>query len=476
MSPPVDGARRLQSVRTADARRAGHRFHNLVAFAILFIGGCNYALPGESWATPVQLVHGVFLNDFLIIAYIALAPVLAGASVVLPNGRALAFSGLIAALGAWGVVSAAVNGYSFLDFGEALKLCMLSAYFLLVVRWCDTRGETFVLRSFLLGIAVGGVINVYYSIVNPKEIILGIPVLWSQNGAGGLLGLSIGLAAWLVVSRRTEADARTAVLVAFVALSGTAISYSKTAFTIAACGLFAWLFVLAGAMKVRRSRRAIIAVIVVVAVPVGYAVRTEAGIETLGRIRRLIEIKFTNISASEKYSVRARYMYFWGVVEVVDRNPLTGVAYSGFYDAITQTASYGTGQMADESANAAKRGEANPHNSFLYYASANGVPGLVLSLTLFVTFVTHLLRSQFGRGIPGVALSTSLSLAYFIYANTLPTLLNTDVMYVPAAVAIAQAAKRHARRAARVRAVQSAAIGLNPGTGSHDPAPGTLVS
>ncbi len=436
------------------------RIASITAVLILFIGGYNFALPEYGLGTPIQLVHGVYLNSALIIAYaffVSLgAPVSQGLT---RDSSARRYAALIACLGCAGIISAGVSPYSLLDVGQAMRLYVWSVFVLFVVHWSRARGQTFVLRWYLLGIAAGGVVNIYYSFIDPDLIIGVLPMLRARNGAGGLLGIAVVLGAWLMLLRRTPTDTAVAIAVSLIGASAAAMSFSKTALIIASCGIGAWCFALASTLTVRRL--AILALAGITGI-VGASTFVATSNKTkvyVASVERAIAIKISG-AGLDSYSDNARYMYFWGVMDVLSKHPLAGVSYRGFYDAITHTPTYETGMMVEENPEAGLRGDSNPHNSFLYYAAANGVSGLILVCALFGIFLRTLWQSLVSRGWPGRGLWVCAAAAYFVYGMTLPTLFDTEVMYLPAAVAIALVVKeRAARGSATVAAMSQVALG-----------------
>jgi O-antigen ligase len=402
--------------------------------AILFIGGLNLAMPAYSWAMPVQVVHGVFIDDFLLLSYLLLA-VASGRLSSIRTGNTV-FLLLILCLASLGVISAGISGYALADFGEAMRLFLFAAYFVVAVRWGRTRGHTFLLRYYLLGIATGGAINIFYSVAEPYLVINGLPVLRARNGAGGLLALGVSLGAWLWLVRQTRSDTVIAILMAVVGLCAAAISYSKTSISIGACGVIAWLCVAGSALTMRTSRRIAMAVVSLLLVAGIITARSPEASEQMARVVRSTGVKFVGLDLNNPHSLGTRYMYYWAVLEIVTKHPLFGVSYSGFYDALKTTTPYQSGLMIEEDPRQASLGIPNPHNSLLYYASANGLPGLILAVALFVSFLRALWRSRRGRGLAGAGIIGCLALAYFIYAMTLPSLFSTEVLYVPAACAM----------------------------------------
>lgn len=420
-----------------------HRFGGALAFCTVFLSGFNPALPNRGWAVPVQVVHAVFLDNLLAILSLAGMVLIPGLALRVPrNARAVPFAGLVALLGAIGVLSAGVNPTRIADLGEAGRVVLFGAYVLLIVHWTRTREPTFILRAFLLGITAGALANLYFSFTQPYLLIGFFPALRSRNVAGGFVGIAVCLGAWLMLVRRNRFDAFVALAASAVGLFASGVSFSKTAMTIAGCGLVAWGFYLLHAIVWRRSRAAIVVAAALVLSFASFAPLLQQS--KLGQtVGESLAVKFDKLSLSDRGSSQERYQYLWGVLEIAIAHPLLGVSPSGFYDAIVQTERYRSGVMAEEDPAARTEGSANPHNTFLYYLAAGGFSGFVVALLIFGASLRAIYRTVSQEGVGARLVWGAVSLGYIIYGATLPNMLTTAVLYVPAAVAFAL----HARQA-----------------------------
>ena len=167
-----------------------------------------------------------------------------------------------------------------------------------------------------------------------------------------------------------------------------------------------------------------------------YLVNQERVSQYVQGVNAFIDHKFSD-SIPDNRSVLSRWQYFVITGEIMLGNPLFGVGSAGFYDAATATEGYNSDRAVDEDAD--EGSTSNPHNSFLYYASANGLPGLLLAVLLFMKASQVFWRTLSSRGVHGRVLWGCLMGAYFIFGMTLPTLFNTSVLYLPIAVAVALA-------------------------------------
>lgn len=415
--------------------KSGHRMDRLFAAAILLVNGWIFALPvaeaDRIWIARVQVARGFFIHEALLVLYFALS-FISLRHFFVPSARTRTVGLLIAAFGVIGVLSVLAN---FRPLNELLgtgRYLLLAAYFVAAVRWANRYGPTFVLRNFLLGIAASGGVNLYYALASEVRV-GGLPMLIGQNGPGGPLGISVVLSAWLMMERRSARDTTIAIVTLLIGGFGSSISFSKLAMLMAGAGVAAWMFVIGRKLTVRNSRK--LAIAAVVAITSVAALRTDLVVAYATGVNTYITLKFRNLNME---STNARAQYFLITAEILARNPVFGVSSHGFYEAVVGTDAYRTSWRAvQEDVGAGARGESNPHNSFLYYAAANGLPGLFLSILLFSTAVRVFNRALRERGLAGKVLQACLVTAYLVFGFTLPTLFNTSILYVPLAFGVA---------------------------------------
>jgi len=435
-----DEALRAYPMRARTVRPLVHSFgvvdgiDRLWAATILFMNGWIFALPIADelplWFTPVQVAHGVFVHEALLIAYVIFILVTRIRRVARVPHRAWQFALMISGLGILALISALVNVRPLREFLGAARYFLLTAYFLLAVYWTRRHGLTFVLRYLLLGIFSAGVVNLLYTFTIQSNMLGGFPLLLGEQGPGGYLGISVILSAWLMLERQTKSDTLIAVAAAVTGVFAVSISFSKLAMLMAAAGVIAWLFVLWRDLHVP-GRRKWYAVIVVALVAVVWT-NQEFAVRYLRGAKNFIDFKFKYLDVA---SFAARSQYFLITAEIVAQHPLFGVSYGGYYDAAIQTRASRSDLAAIESPEAGARGQSNPHSSFLYYASANGIPGILLTIMMLGSGLFLLAQSMLRRGIPGLALWASFAFAYLLFGLTLPTLFNSSAFYLPVAVA-----------------------------------------
>lgn len=413
----------------------------LWVFAILFINGWHFALPVTDhtipiWFTVVQPLHGIFLNELLLITYLVFWIIKRhGRFVLIRQNDARFLTFLIIGLGCLGILSNGANIQPIKEMGEAGRFFLLAAYFSLLIHWVIKYGPTFVLRTLLLGIACAGAVNLYYSVSIVEREMGGLPLLLGQNGPGGILGISVVLSAWLMLVRNTTFDSVVALTTLIIGVLATSISYSKLSMLMAGFGLIAWGGALyANLVKSRRTRRLTSLMLIVVAV-IAFVNMERISLYVEG-VNKLIEYKFHDLGEGNR-SVESRSQYFAIVADIISNHPILGVGYAGFYKAAIATAGYRSDRSTEEDARSGQAGLSNPHNSFLYYASANGIPGLIVVTLLFAIALRIFWRTLSDLELPGKILWMCLAGSYLIYGMTLPSLFNTSILYLPAAIAVA---------------------------------------
>ena len=385
------------------------------------------------WLTPVQLIHGIFIHELLLLTYLGFLVATQGGLRFIRQQEAFSIAFLIVFLGFWGILSNSINIQPLLKMGESCRFFLLSAYFMCAMVWAKRFEPTFVLRTLLLGIASSGAINIYYAFRISTMELGGLPFLLGQNGPGGPLGILVVLSAWLMLERKTSLDAAIALASCVIGVFGASISYSKLSMLMVGFGLIAWGFVLCLTLVEHRSRR-LAAIMLAILFVIAFA-NQERITQYIQGVGTFIDYKFAG-TIEENSSVITRSQYFIMTAEIMLRHPLLGVGYGGFYDAVIATEGYKSDRSLTEDPEAAQSNASNPHSSFLYYASANGLVGLLLTIFLFMMALRAFWRTLSHRGISGRVLWICLAAAYFIFGMTLPTLFNTSILYVPAAVAI----------------------------------------
>ena len=447
---------------TSVPRQSGLRsLCRVIAFITIALGGYELALPDTGLGVRMSVAYGLFLGHAVLIAYLLFflsAGGITKLNAVLVRNRNASFAFLIAALGIAGIVSAGINHTSVLDLGQAARLILYGVYFLLLVYWARRRGPAFVLGAYLAGIAAGGLVNVYYTISSPPLIVFDVlPVLHASNGAGGLLAMAVVFSAWLWLIATSRADRWLAMAVTAVGGCAVGLSFSKTAMLIGFLGLAGWFSILFRLAVWRTwAGGAVAGLLLVMGAVWMRPFGLDAG-EAAGLLVRAVQVKFGHMTLESKFGIDdynitgSRYAYWPMTFRVLESHPVAGVGYSGLYDAYAE-ARTGYEHLALTEVEGSRA--TNPHNSFLYYIGANGFPGLVVVSVLFVAAGVLLFRSCAVYGLHGRLLWMWMTCALVVYGFTLPTLFNTEVLYLPVAVAVAHVAAAHRLRLARRPAQQ----------------------
>lgn len=412
------------------------KIDKLWAFSIIFMNGWLFALPVTEepipvWLSPIQVVHGIYIYEALIIIYVAYIIITRWDKLPNPFSLAGAYGNMIFILGVLGVLSACVNMRFFEILGSS-RYFILYLYFTLSIYWAKKYNPTFIIRTFILGIALSGASNIYLAFMLRSNELGGLPFLLGQNGPGGSLGIMVILSAWLMLESENYFDVVIALASCLIGVIGSSISYSKTAMLLSGLGLTSWVFVLRYQIF---KHKLVILTLLVVLFSFLY-VKRDLLFEYIEGVETFATYKFQGAFREGDNSAEARFQYLIITMEIMFTNPF-GVSYGGFYDAAIQTDGYNSSNSTPEDSQAGKNRESNPHSSFLYYASANGILGLFLSIILFITGIKIFWEYLSIHRGTGLVLWIVLSLGYFIYGLTLPTLYNTSTFYMPIAFAIA---------------------------------------
>ena len=448
MREPASDSHRRESIARSKI------FSTFAALTIL-PAGFNLAVPGTvdgpAWAVAFEVFHGVFIHNVatMLWLFIALMMVIknTGALRITISADARRYAGLIAFLGVLGFVSTIANVARFStwpDLGETGRSFLFSFYFLLMSYWTSKHGPCFILRWFLGGIAIGGIVNIYFSVTQPYNFVGVLPFLYNRNGAGGIIALGIALSAWMWTLRdeRSITDRVVPIAASLVAIVAVAMSFSKTSMIIGICGVLIWLVVLNESL-LKMTRIWYGFALLVAAGAMFIAVPTGVLSTILDSVNESVQNKFSEgLTPAENRSVSDRLSYYVATADILldnPVNPLLGVGYSGFLPSVIKTKAYREGLAEQEDLTVGKA--ANPHNSFLYYAIANGVPGLVVVVSLYLMFAKAVFGSVRGPRWLAYSVAAGIAFVYLLYGNALPSLFKTEVMYLPAAAAISARAR-----------------------------------
>ncbi len=414
------------------------KFENLLIAAILFYSGlvfCLPVLPHSSWAETMNYpwwasriqFNLIILNEALFIVWLLLF----GGKFVLRNifdklgipTRQAAICLIF--LGVWcGVVSVILDFSTITqNVGRTFRLILLAFMLIAAVKWAKNLG-IFVLVCFVFGILVGTIINLIISFQNPF-IMWGSFRLHGQNTPGVWIGLAAHLSAWLFALSK---DVKTKIFSAvtfFVCSFACLLSFSRIGWIVLGFGVISWLILLTFKAK-SNSRKNTFITFFILLIPLSVLIPSSQFTNISSDVIKLVNQKswIGSVSNSERYS------YIFGTAEIVLKNPL-GVGYSGFYDEMIETQIYKSGEAARET----RPEEANPHMTFLWYASTGGILASFLSIFLFY-FLARSIKNNLIRlfGRPGLVLSICFIVSMFMIGVTVPYLFNSLIFYLPVAI------------------------------------------
>ena len=340
-----------------------------------------------------------------------------------------------------------------LDIGRTFRLFLNAGILFAVVKW-SRQDEHMPLAMLVLGFLVGTIINLVISVRYPL-IVYQTLRLSGQNTPGVAMAIALHLAAWLFLRTKSHRWQMIAVFGSALFAFGCAISYSRIGWFAGGLGLAAWSYVLLVARprersQSRRLKRVRLVLIPLLLLVIPYGVTSPIGQEG---------IRWLSILAEQKAQVRGRsdstrVAYLLGTAEIVLAHPL-GVGYSGFYAAMRATSTYRSGDAAPEVSVV----DANPHATFLWYTTAGGIPGAVLSLFLFVALLNTLrwgLVSTMQR--TGLVLFCLVAPPFLLMGMTVPYLFNSTILIVPAAIGAGWGWRQRALAREQARATEAAGV------------------
>ncbi len=425
--------------------------HKWVIYIILIANGYQFILPVNfnddalgiyinlpKWATSFEVINGVFFADFIFIFYYLFF----GFRIINYTrrfGKAIKFALGIISLAFAGILSTAFNLEIFSDYLESLKLVLLALFFLCVFFWSTILGPLTVLRLFMFGVVISSIVNLYFTFSNPIRLLGGLPMLLGQNGPGGSAGFLMFLPSFFLGLTNKKIDKLFIFFYVVILSILLLLSYSKLGVLMGMFGMLSLFF-----FQFRSARPGFIlkrmSYIFVLLITIFVLIfNTDAGKSLSDGVSVFIEHKIGDDGAGAFDSGdEERLNYYFAVSEVLLYNPLFGVGYNGFFEAIIKTKTYSSGLMSEEESSV----NANPHNAFLYYISANGFIGWIIVVFLYFTFLNFFFNFFKPYGLAGVLMFLSLAAASVLHTNTLIGFFNTTIMYIPAGVALAENYKR----------------------------------
>lgn len=410
----------------------------LLIAAILFYSGLVFCLPVSPsdemasivtypwWASRIDFGL-IILHEFLFIFWLLLY----GRNFVLRNllnklGMPTRQAAIcLIFLGIWcGAISIILDFSSIIqNTGRTLRLILNAFMLIAAVAWARSLGN-FVLAVLVSGILAGTIINLIISFQNPF-IIWGSFRLHGQNTPGVWMGLAAHLSGWLFALSEKIKTKIFSIIILFVCGFACLLSFSRIGWIILGSGLVSWLGILAFKSN-SINRKNTVTVFLILLIPISLLISSPQFSNISRDVINLVNQK--TWIGSDSNSERASYIY--GTAEIIFKNPF-GVGYSGFYDAMIQTEIYESGVAARET----RPKEANPHMTFLWYASTGGIIAGLLSIFLFY-FLARIIKRNLLRLFDRIGLLVSISFigAMFMIGVTVPYLFNSLIFYLPVAI------------------------------------------
>lgn len=423
-------------------------FEKIVAATVIFISAWNQTVPiaGATeipWIfRPIQVIYGISIEQFILILIFLTIFITNQFKNYHTNRYTNAISMIFWALGFIGLLSNCFNFVNILEFGESIKL-ILFGFFLIWLERCAIRfGTEFCLRCIIFGLAIGGMVNIFFSFQTSSTVGI-IPLLIGQAGPGPPLGLLVIISAWAYSITTKKLPKTIYVILCIIGIYGGIASWSKISLLLIITGLIPW------AILILSRPRKIKIVLIILILTIGLIFKNNSSIsEIKDSIDQIISTKLSsedhNLDDPDSKIWGERFVFHIAVLEIVASHPFLGVGYAGFGTAYKETnASKKRHAYVDES-DQIQSSDSNPHSTWLYYASANGIPGLLLVFfwmlnISFVFYNASKLAPNAGRSI-GFAIIAAI----FIWSISVPTILQSSLIL--SLVGIACATQRRPTR------------------------------
>ena len=330
------------------------------------------------------------------------------------------------ALGFIGLLSNCFNFVNILEFGESIRL-ILFGFFLIWLEQCAIRfGTEFCLRCVIFGLAIGGAVNIFFSFQISNTVGI-IPLLIGQAGPGPPLGLLVIVSAWAYSITTKNLPKTIYVITCIIGIYGGIASWSKISLLLIITGLIPW------AVLILSRPRKIKIVLIILILTIGLIFKNDSSISEIKD--SVDQIIFTKLS-SEDHNLNNPDSKIWGerfvfhiaVLEIVASHPLLGVGYAGFGTAYKETAASKMQHAYNDEFDQIQSSQSNPHSTWLYYASANGIPGLILVFFWMLNISFALYNACKLAPNAGRSIGFAIIVAIFIWSISVPTILQLSLI------------------------------------------------
>jgi len=408
-------------------------FEKIVAATVLFISAWNETVPITAvteipWIfRPIQVVYGISIEQFILILIFPTIFITNQFKNYLTNRYTNAISMIFWALGFIGLLSNCFNFVNILEFGESIRLILFGFFIIWLERNAIRFGTAFCLRCVICGLAIGGAINIFFSFQTNYGMVGIIPLLIGQAGPGPPLGLLVIISAW-AYSITTKTLLKTIYIIAcLIGIYGGIASWSKISLLLIITGLIPW------AILILSRPRKIKIVLIILILTIGLIFKNDSSIsEIKDSVDQIISTKLSsedhNLDDPDSKIWGERFVFHIAVLEIVASHPFLGVGYAGFGNAYKETnASKMRHAYVDES-DQILSSDANPHSTWLYYASANGIPGLLLVFFWMINISFAFYNACKLAPNAGRSIGFTIITAIFIWSISVPTILQSSLI------------------------------------------------
>lgn len=408
-------------------------FEKIVAATVLFISAWNETVPiAEAteipWIfRPIQVIYGIRIEQFILILILPTIFITNQFKNYLTNRYTNAISMIFWALGFIGVLSSCFNFVNILEFGESIRLILFGFFLIWLERCAIQFGTEFCLRCVIFGLAIGGVVNIFFSFQINSAMVGIIPLLIGQAGPGPPLGLLVIISAWAYSITTKNLPKTIYVITCIIGIYGGIASWSKISLLIIIIGLIPWIiFILSKLSKLK--------IILIVSIcAFGFTLTDDSSIfQIKDSVYEIVSKKLSSqdhdINDPDSKIWGERFVFHIAVLEIVVSHPFLGVGYAGFGNAYKETnASKMQHAYVDES-DQIQSSNSNPHSTWLYYASANGILGLILVFFWMLNISFALYNACKLAPNAGRSIGFAIIAAIFIWSISVPTILQSSLI------------------------------------------------
>lgn len=312
-----------------------------------------------------------------------------------------------------------------LDMGKSSRLVVNAFILTAIARWSFYKPYTGLL-PLAAGLFAGTIVNITLSHMYPVYI-NDILRLAGQNTPGVAMAVAIHIVVWITLTSSSLFLALAAIASAPLFTYGVLVSYSRSAWGVAAMSLVPLLIVFRHKLQgVAGSFLFAATLLLTVTLPVffpntfDYGERFTEGISS-------IQSKLGDGLIKSSDSLRGSYFIY--TTKIVTNAPF-GTGFSGFYYAILNASG---GRAAEYEA--LDNFDANPHSTILLYAAAGGILALLATLTTIYQAVRAFFHCSPALQVNGSTLIMGFYAASFILiCLVVPYGLNSPLILSPLAI------------------------------------------